>query len=301
MLGDQMWIDPAYRDALREIGLDSVDAALARVDGDVAAWSRTTDTLRVSGGSGRVGFYLKRYRYPRWSSRLRGVLRGTFFGPHRAAAEARLLLQMSRIGLSAVRPVAYGCRRAAHFVTASFLITEEAPGARNLTALARDVQTGRVNIAPPRRRAMIVALARQVAHMHACRFAHAQVFWRNLLVRFVPCGDPEFFFLDARPRHGQRLLAGGARWWMEELAQLNVSAEPFTTRSERLRFCREYFDYRRLTPSMKRRLREVEAMSLRWRRHETQRIRRQDQFEAWSRALAREAAGQAADAAGAGT
>lgn len=286
MLGDRMWIDPAYRVALAAAGLDSVETALGRTDGEVAAWSRTTDTVRIGGQEGgAVGFYLKRYHYHRLSTRLRSAFRGTLFGPHRAQAEARLLQQLCRIGLPAVRPVAYGCRRRGGLVCASFLITEEVPGARNLTCLARDLQTSRAAISPDQRRAMIVALARQMAHMHERRFAHGQVFWRNLLVRFGPCGDPEFFFLDARPRRGQRRLGGGSRWWLEELAQLDVSARPFTTRSERLNFCRHYFEYRRLTPDMKRRLREVERLAQRWVRHERKRIHMSNLFDDWSRAL----------------
>lgn len=283
-----MWIDPAYREALRAVGLDSVEAALARTDGEVAAWSRTTDTLRIDGGSRGVGFYLKRYHYFRWRTRLRGVFRGTLLGAHRAQAEARLLQQMCRIGLSAVRPVAYGCRRSGLLVKASFLISEEVPGARNLTCLARDVDGGRASVTPSQRRAMIVGLAHQIAHMHEQRFSHAQVFWRNLVVRFGPCGDPEFFFLDARPRHGQRRFSGGSRWWLEELAQLDVSAAAFTTRSERLRFCREYFEYRRLTADLKRRLREIERLGDRWRGHERKRIHMSDLFEGWRRRLEEE-------------
>jgi hypothetical protein len=300
VLGDQMWIDPAYRPALAALHLDSVEGVLQCAAGSVAAWSRTTDTVRIDSSDVGVGFYLKRYLYPRWTNRARGAFRGTFFGRHRAQAEARLLRQMAALGLSAVRPVAYGCRRRAHFVTASFLITEEVPGARNLTAAARDVQQGRLTVTPAQRRQMLLSLAHQIAHMHEQRFAHGQVFWRNLLVRFGPCGDAEFFFLDARPRRGRRMFHGGGRWWMEELAQLDVSAAPFTSRTERLLFCREYFEYRRLTPELKSRLREIERLARRWTRHEQQRIRMNDQFEAWSRAVDRESrADSQAAAAGA--
>ena len=112
---------------------------LDRTDGRVAAWSRSTETLHVPGVDGAPGFFIKRYYYPTWRKRLRGAFRGTFFGVHRGRAEYGLLQEMRRLGLPAVRPVAYGSRRIGHFLKACFLVTEEIPGARNLTSFAGDV------------------------------------------------------------------------------------------------------------------------------------------------------------------
>ena len=106
---DHVYIDPAYRDELRACALDRVDSILARTAGRVAAWSRTTDTLYVSTDTDSPGFYVKRYYYPSWRKRLRGVLRGTFFGMHRGQAEARLLNEMRSLGLPAVRPAGRSC------------------------------------------------------------------------------------------------------------------------------------------------------------------------------------------------
>ena len=83
---EHMRADPAYRERLRACGLDTVDKVLARVDGRVAAWSRTTDTLYVPGAGGTPGFYVKRHFFPNWIKRLRGTFRGTFFGMHRGQA-----------------------------------------------------------------------------------------------------------------------------------------------------------------------------------------------------------------------
>jgi len=53
-----MRTDPAYADRLRACGLDTVEKVLARVDGRIAAWSRTTDSLFVPGCDGAPGFYV---------------------------------------------------------------------------------------------------------------------------------------------------------------------------------------------------------------------------------------------------
>jgi hypothetical protein len=282
---DHIRTDPAYREGLRACGLDRVGDVLTRTAGRVAAWSRTTDTVHVASADGGPGFYVKRYYYATWRNRLRGTLRGTFFGMHRGRAEYHLLSEMRALGLPAVRPVAYGARRVGHFVTACFLITEEVPGARNLTTFARDVTTGREPLDHASRRLLVRRLAQQVALLHTAGFAHGQLFWRNVLVRIGPAGEPEFFFLDVRPRRGGRRLGRGTRWWLHELSHLAASARAFTSRSERLRFLVEYHGPRQLSPDVKRQIREIDRLARRWESHERQRIKMNDLFEEWNRQL----------------
>lgn len=282
---DQMRIDPAYLGALRASGLATVNDVLMRTEGRVCAWSRTTDTLHVPSALGGPGFFLKRCFYHTWYKRFRGAFRGTFLGRHRGRAEYDLLSDMRRLGISAVRPVAHGARRCGRFVVACFLITEEVPGARNLTAYARDLSDGRIRATAAQRRAMVVALARQIAEIHLAGFEHGQLFWRNILVRAAPAGSAEYFFLDARPRRGRRRLGRASNWWMEELAHLTASARPFTTRMERMRFLAAYYGARGLTPQRRTQIREIERLANRWKRHEAQRIKMCDLFETWNRRL----------------
>jgi hypothetical protein len=280
-------MDPAYRDALHACALDRVESVLERVEGRVVAWSRTTDTLYVPAAAvGGAGFYLKRYVYPDWARRVRGALRGTFFGLHRAAAERRLLKAMRDLGLSAVRPVAHGWRRVGHFLSASFLITEEVPGAVNLTVYARRVLGGSERLDRGARVRFITALARNVAELHASGFAHGQLFWRNILVRRGLDGEFEFHFLDPRPR---RWLPGAlritGRAWLHELGQLTASALPFSARSDRVRFLRAYLDVERLPSRGKAMARDLLALAEPWRLHERQRIRMSDRFTSWEQRL----------------
>jgi hypothetical protein len=82
--------------------------------------------LYVPGTQGTPGFYVKRYFFPTWVKRLRGTLRGTFFGMHRGQAEYRALNAMRAVGVPAVRPVAYGAGAwALH--DRVFLITRKRP------------------------------------------------------------------------------------------------------------------------------------------------------------------------------
>ncbi|MCK4341145.1 MAG: hypothetical protein KAY37_05405 [Phycisphaerae bacterium] len=288
MYTEHMRTDPAYRERLRAGGLDSVSKVLTRIDGRVAAWSRTTDTLFVPGADGTPGLYVKRHYFPSWVKRLRGTFRGTFFGRHRGQSEYLALNAMRAVGIPAVRAVAYGERRAGHFLTACFLITEEVPGARNLTTFAFEVATGRSTLSAAERHLWIRTLADQLAAMHATGVSHGNLFWRNLLVRGGPDGRPEFFFLDPQPLRAWERFGSGGNWWLRELAQLAVSALTFTSRSERLRFLRNYLGGARLTPEIKEQIRQIERLAQTWRRHEERRIRMNSLFEEWNRQLARE-------------
>jgi hypothetical protein len=282
---EQMRTDPAYAERLCACGLDTVAKVLERVDGRIAAWSRTTDTLFVPGAEGTPGFYVKRHFFPTWVKRWRGTLRGTFFGMHRGQAEYRALNAMRALGIPAVRPVAYGARRIAHYLAACFLITEEVPDARNLTAFGADAVAGRIPLSRAQRRALLDALADQLAALHATGCSHGNLFWRNVLVRHGPGGRPEFFFLDAQPLRSWQRLGRNGLWRLHELAQITVSALPFTTRSERLRFIHRYLGDSLLLPALKEQLRLIEHQARSWQQHELRRIRMTRLFEEWDRQL----------------
>lgn len=285
----QLWTEAPYRESLRAVGLARMSEILAYTGGRVVAWSRTTDTTFVPSGTDGSGFFLKRYLFPTWRSRWRGALRGTFVGRHRAEVEARLIREMRELGLPAVRPVAVGCRRVGHFVTASVLITEAVPGAMNLTQAVLELAAGRICFSPLARRRTIAALANYVADLHSAGYRHGQLFWRNILIRSAPGGDSEFFFLDPRPRPA-RLASRRDDAWLRELAQLNASALAFTTPAERRRFVVAYRRARNSPLPNSEQLARIERLAEKWRTHEAQRVARSGLFDEWGRAELREAA-----------
>ncbi len=286
---DHIRTDPAFRDRLQACKLDRVGSILERVDGNVVAWSRTTDTLHVAAPDGAPGFFVKRYYYPRWKNRFRGAFRGTLFGAHRALAEYNTLRAMQNAGIPTVRPVAVGCRRVARLITGCFLITEEVPESTNLTTYAqRCTEAGTAPSLDERGRALRT-LARQVALLHCANMSHGQLFWRNILIRRGVGDEPEFFFLDAQPlRRLERIP--GRQWWLRELAQLAVSAEPFTSPFERLRFAAAYFKAFGLRTLRREDLQTIERFVASYRAHERQRVKMNALFDRWGRQLAQERA-----------
>jgi hypothetical protein len=275
-------IDPAYRRRLKRAGLDSVEKILTHMGGDFVAWSRTTDTLFVPAPDNGVGFYVKRYLYPAWRNRVRGAFRGTLFGTHRGKKEAAALMTMRRLGVPAVRPVAWGSRRVAGFLSACFLVTEAVPAAPNLTTVAQHVEDGLRGFSQRERNLLIERLAGEVRHMHAMQFAHGRLFWRNILLRTGMTGEPDVFFLDPEPPKRFERLGRSHAWWLGELAKLCTSALPFTRRTERLRFVRHYFGLPRLNAEAKRQIREATRQAADWSKHEQQRIRMNRRFVAWN-------------------
>ena len=290
---DVMRTDPAYRERLRAEGLDSVARVLGRVEGRVAAWSRSSETLYVPGEGVLPGLFVKRYYFPRWKSRIRGALRGTFLGLHRGHAEYLALRDMRWTGVPAIRPLAYGVRLELGFVAACVLITEEVPGAVNLTTFAQQVADGRGRLSRAARGQMIRALAERVAEMHEAGISHGNLYWRNILVRPTPDGSYEYFFLDAQPLDLWERVRTRGEWWVRELAQLLVSALPFTNRADRLRFVKHYLCDRELSPALRRDLRRCEVQARAGRRHEQHRIRMNRLFDGWREALVREHAADA--------
>lgn len=284
---DLLRIDPAFRGRLRAYQLDSVSKLLAQTEGRVAAWSRTTETLHIPSRDHLPGFYLKRYYFPQWSKRFRAALRGTFFGLHRGHAEYLALAALRWRGVAAIRPVAYGCRLVAGFVSVSVLITEETPEARNMTSVAQDGASPLVQSVAARRSATR-SLAALVSAMHAADVSHGNLFWRNILHRCTPAGDSEYFLLDAQLAPPLRGFFGAQDWWRGELAQLLVSAMAFTTRSDRLRFARVYFNARRLNAEIKAHVRACTALAETMRLHEERRVRLNACFDGWRARLAEE-------------
>ncbi|HWL94825.1 MAG TPA: lipopolysaccharide kinase InaA family protein [Phycisphaerae bacterium] len=277
---NHMTIVRAYREQLGRAGLESVDAVLNCVGDQLAAWSRSTDTIRVDVADGASTLYVKRYHYPRWRHRLRGMLRGTFFKSGRAKNEFRALGQMRRLGIQAVRPVAYGERRVCWFLKSCFLITEGVPDAMPLSSFMKAFGEERGSARSVKlRREILSSLARQVRHMHDAGFVHRDLFWRNVLIRALPDERFEFYFLDASVGRRIRLAQRRHESIVGDLAALGAVAPSFCSKADQLRFLLEYLGADTLTPENRAWLRRVQTRSARLRPTELERIRRGSYFD----------------------
>jgi tRNA A-37 threonylcarbamoyl transferase component Bud32 len=279
IITEKMVIDSPFRDRLVGARLDRVGAVLACIGDGLAAWSRTTDAIRVDGAGG-ASFFIKRYHYPRWKHRIRGMLRGTFFKSSRARSEYKTLMLMRRLGIQAVRPVAYGERRVMHFVRSCFLITEAVPAAMSLASFIKTFSHHRASpLALRARLDILTSLARQVRQMHEAGFVHRDLFWRNVLIRPLPEERFEFYFLDASVGKRIRLAPRRQDSIVHDIAAMSALAPEFCSKADQLRFLLEYLNTDRLTREDREWIRRVQVRSDRFRDTELQRMERGSVFE----------------------
>lgn len=272
---NRITIDRAFREQLRRARLDTVDDVLNCHGDSLAAWSRTSDTIRVGPADGSSALYIKRYHYPKWRHRVRAMFRGTFFKQSRARSEFRTLSLMRQLGIQAVRPVAFGERRIGHFVRSCFLITEGVPDCMALSSFIKQFGEHRGSAKAIRlRREILSALARQIRHMHDAGFVHRELFWRNVLIRALPDDRFEFYFVDASVGRRIRLAPRRHESIVGDLAALGAVAPHFCSKADQLRFLLEYLDADTLSKDNRDWLRRVQARSDRLRPAELERIRR---------------------------
>ena len=277
---EKMVIDRPFRDRLARAGLDRVGAVLATAGDMLAAWSRTTDAIRVDAPGDDGSFYVKRYHFPRWRHRWRGMLRGTFIQSSRARNEYHTLKLMRQLGIQAVRPVAYGERRIGHFLRSCFLITEAVPAAMSLASFIKTFSHHRATpLARQARVEVLTTLARQVRHMHEAGFVHRDLFWRNVLIRPLPDHRFEFYFLDASVGKRIRLAPRRQDSIVHDIAAMSALAPEFCSKADQLRFLLEYLDTDHLTTEDRRWLRRVRIRSDLYRGVEMQRLERGALFE----------------------
>jgi len=219
----------------------SLDAVFA-LTGERVSKDPQSEVLRVEHAG--IGYYVKRY----WRAG-KGLRR--WLGRPRVVAEWQNLdYYFARWGVPAAAVVAYGRERRLGFFKRGALITRELAGCTDLATLANNADK-RLQDAD-----WVNRVSRQLAEatrrLHAERFAHNDLKWRNLLVD----EDGHLFFIDCP----------NGRFWrgpflryrvIKDLACLDKVARMTLSRSQRLRFYLQYAGRTRLSAADKRRIRRI--------------------------------------------
>jgi len=233
--------------ALAEV-FPSLDAVFA-LTGTCVSRDPQSEVVRVEYAG--IGYYVKRYR------RAGKGLRRWVGRPRVVAEWQNLDYYFTRWGVPAAAVVAYGCEqrwglwRWGLFKRGA-LITRELSGCDDLATLAQN-RDARLRDA-----AWLAHVSRQLAEatrrLHAHRFAHNDLKWRNLLVD----QDGKLFFIDCP----------SGRFWrgaflryriVKDLACLDKVARTVLSRTQRLRFYLYYAERARLNAADKRRVRRIVA------------------------------------------
>jgi len=229
----QWTVEPALAQAFPDL-----DAVFA-LTGEQVSGDSQSEVLRIS-HQGQV-FYLKRY----WCSGPRRWL-----SKPKVQSEWQNLQHFARWGIACAPLVAFGLsRRGGGFVHGA-LITRELEGCQDLAKLAKNHDPRLKD------RAFIERISEQLAAatrtLHAHRFAHNDLKWRNLLVDSAGT----LFFIDCP--------SGGFWCWplleyriIKDLACLDKLGKYHLRQSQRLRFYLQYTGRKRLNQQDKKRIRRI--------------------------------------------
>lgn len=217
-------LSPAAQEAFS--GLDQVFA----LQGEPIAQDPLSDVIRVAVGDER--FYVKRYHAA--GKGLRRIL-----GRPRVKGEWQNLRFFKKLGIPVAPVVAWGLERRSGLFGRGAMITREVPNTLDLATMARQADP---RLSDPQ---WVARVSRQVAEatrtMHARRFTHNDLKWRNLLVN----DRDELFLIDCPT---------GTFWWgpflrhriVKDLACLDKLAKRQLSRTQRLRFYLHYRERSRL-------------------------------------------------------
>lgn len=231
---------------------DHLRGVLADPDGFLAGRAHLFKGPERSATVGSAGgVVVKRFNLRKPENLLKDLFR-----PSRALRAFRKAYHLETLGLPTPRPLAAAERRVLRCLLASYLVTEEVPGARDLGGYLRSV--------PRVERAVVRQLAELAARLHAEGFSHRDLKETNLLLdqagRLYLIDLDGLTFLSRVPE--ERAAA--------DLARLARAVAPFAsvTAADRAAFLRHYCRTRRVRrlPRL-RALTSVEALGpgSRWR------------------------------------
>ena len=248
---------PGWEARLRAAGLDSFEPAFLCEQGTVVRRSGSSEVRRVEvevEGARQV-LFLKKSWVTRWAQLRSRVFRGMLFGASQVRREFANLARLHEWQLTEAMPVAFGEERRAGWLWRSFLISTGIAEPMPVDAFIRDVLPRLVGA---ERRSVRGELLRQVARltrvMHARRFTHGDLYWRNLVIAENELARLSLIDMP-RGRSHRRELSVAAR--ASDLAALDAPAQRFFRRSERLRFRLDYRQTRRLDAGGKELIRQV--------------------------------------------
>jgi hypothetical protein len=222
---DRIWVSPAFADDCRKLGLCRTEDFAKFFGMDRAAGTKSVELRQ--GKIGDVPVFYKQYDHPPASWR--------YLGRKSKARREFLNYQiMQRLGVRCATPAACGERRdRLGRLERAFIITVSIPDAQPLAEFVKLNQPGR-----EARQIIVRELADTTRRAHDGRFIHRDLWVRNVLVNWQAPDKPAVWWIDSPKGAIWKLLTPFGK--VLDLASLNKGAPAFTTRTERLRFLREY-------------------------------------------------------------
>jgi len=233
--------DPAFEKALKQMGLDSIDAVFAFSGGRnlvKATLAKHRRRIRFEIENPAATLFLKRYENTPVLAQIKNWL-----GHRRIASTMFYDLdpaqKLAAVGIHTPQTVCCGSERGLLFENRSFIITRQIPG-ESLERLLPPcfADTSKENLKA--RREFINSLAEFSRKFHTTGYRH-----RDFYLAHIFHHDGIFYLIDLQRAFKPLLFA--ERYRIKDIAQLSYSApKKFFSRTDRLRFYLAYAATKRL-------------------------------------------------------
>ena len=265
-IAPSFFVDADFEQPLRQTGLSSFDAVFSFDKGknltkNNLASFRTRTEFQINQPQTTV--FLKRYDNPPIAAQLKNWLAHRRINSF-ASLEFEPTARLNAIGINTPKVIAYGWQQAGLFEQRSFIITEKIPNAQSLERKLPDYAASPATVEDlKRKRNFIRKLAQFVRKFHSAGFRHRDLYFSHIFYN----DDGRFYLIDLARVFKPKVLA--ERFRIKDIAQLYYSA-PGTifSRTDRLRFYREYAGTKKLAAKDKNFIRNVTAKAKNMARHD---------------------------------
>jgi tRNA A-37 threonylcarbamoyl transferase component Bud32 len=204
-------------------------------------------SLRANGGRVVLKEYKPRGIGKAWTD---------LYRPSKAIREFVLGNRLLKMGIPVAEPLAVGEKRNLRLLKKCFLITEELSQARNLSLYVNSLHPPLNKKEIREKRAFISKLAESIRDTHNKGFTHGDLNTSHIIVK-----GNGFYYLDFENARLKR-RASDFRW-IKDLSRLNESMPSYITRTDKLRFYKEYVKGSKAKEKkMKRYLRRIERRTI---------------------------------------
>ncbi len=176
--------------------------------------------------------------------------------PSKAIREFVLGNRLFEAGIPVAEPLAVGEKRNLRRLKKSFLITLELSSGTNLSLYPGNLHPPLSKEKIKEKREFILKLAESIREIHNKGFTHGDLNTSHIMV-----GEGRFYYLDFE---NARLRGRASDFrWIKDLARLNESLPPWITKTDKLRFYKEYAKGNRAKEKKVRRyLRRIERRTM---------------------------------------
>ncbi|MBU4129060.1 lipopolysaccharide kinase InaA family protein [bacterium] len=215
-----------YKDPLIKLGIEDPDSLFKRKEARLLDDSERSNIFSFRVNEGRV--VLKEYK-PRGI----GKTWIDLYRPSKAMREFVLGNRLSEMRIPVAEPLAVGEKRNFRLLKKCFLITEELSLGTNLSLHVNSFHTLLNKEKIREKREFISKLAKSIRDIHNRGFTHGDLNTSHIMVR-----GNGFYYLDFE---NARLKKRASDFrWIKDLSRLNESMPSYITRTDKLRFYKEY-------------------------------------------------------------